>query len=103
MTPTPSSGGNARPKRRIGATPIAIAIGVPLGAGVLALFQFGPLKDSAVSHYLEHFAEQVEMVLCCIALSALGEGPSGFSLEASLITLSRPNSRLTSSIGLPGG
>ena len=35
---------------------------------------------------------------------ASGEGPSGFSLEASLMMVfgSSPNSRATSSIGLPG-
>ena len=29
------------------------------------------------------------------------EGPKGFSFEASLIILDKPNSRLTSDIGLP--
>ena len=37
-----------------------------------------------------------------IASSTAGSGPSGFSLLASLITVSRPSSRCTSSMGLPG-
>ena len=40
----------------------------------------------------------------CIATSACGDGPSGFSFEASLTIWStrRPESRAVSSIGLPG-
>ena len=37
-----------------------------------------------------------------MASMALGEGPSGFSLEASLMTPLRPYSRSVSSMGLPG-
>ncbi|MNC23324.1 hypothetical protein D3C75_713460 [compost metagenome] len=37
-----------------------------------------------------------------IAARTRGEQPYGFSLEASLMTSSRPSSRFTSSIGLPG-
>src|SRR6202453_3099517 len=36
------------------------------------------------------------------ACSALGEGPRGFSLEASLTTEASPSSRRTSSKGFPG-
>ena len=38
----------------------------------------------------------------CIASSALGDGPKGFSFEASLTTLSGLYSATTSSIDLPG-
>ena len=38
-----------------------------------------------------------------IAASAFGDGPSGFSFEASLIEPVMPYSRSSSSIGLPGG
>ncbi len=72
MVATPSAGESVRPKRRIGATPIAIALGVPLAAGVLALVNLGPLHGSTVARYLEHPAEQIEVVMCCIALCALG-------------------------------
>ena len=34
--------------------------------------------------------------------TAFGDGPSGFSLDASLIEPSMPNSRSSSSMGLPG-
>src|SRR5512133_654776 len=37
-----------------------------------------------------------------IAATAFGDGPRAFSLEPSLITSSRPYSRLVSSIGFPG-
>src|SRR5450759_4392774 len=37
-----------------------------------------------------------------IASTAIGEGPREFSFEPSLMTSLRPNSRLVSSIGLPG-
>ncbi len=37
-----------------------------------------------------------------MACSALGDGPSGFSLEASFTEPEIPSSRSTSSIGLPG-
>ena len=48
-------------------------------------------KDNKAT--LEHFFK---------AATALGEGPSGFSLLASFTTRSSPSSRLTSAIGLPG-
>src|SRR5262249_61443149 len=38
-----------------------------------------------------------------MAASAFGDGPSGFSLEASLIEPVMPISRSSSSIGFPGG
>ena len=47
---------------------------------------------------------QVRRCAFCIAASAAGDGPSGFSFEASLMMSSagRPSSRATSSIGRPG-
>lgn len=70
---TPSSADRpASPKRRMGATAIAIVLGVPLAAGVLALVNYGPLHGGTLSRYLEHTAEQIEVIMCCIALSALG-------------------------------
>ena len=42
------------------------------------------------------------VTLCWFAAIAFGEGPNGFSLDASLTELEIPNSRSTSSIGLPG-
>ena len=39
--------------------------------------------------------------LARIAASALGDGPKGFSLEASFTELAMPYSRSTSSIGFP--
>ena len=38
----------------------------------------------------------------CAASTAFGDGPSGFSFDASLTTSVRPSSRCTSPIGLPG-
>lgn len=72
MTLTSSTAESTRPKRRIGATAIAIILGVPLAAGILALVNVGPFKDSVISRYLEHPAEQIEIIMCCIALCALG-------------------------------
>ncbi len=41
--------------------------------------------------------------MAAIALMAAGDGPQGFSLEASLMASVTPYSRSSSSMGLPGG
>src|SRR6187399_581726 len=45
---------------------------------------------------------QVSPIARCMASSALGLGPKGFSFDASLMMSVRPSSRCNSSMGLPG-
>ena len=48
----------------------AFLVGVPLAAGVLALFQFGPLRESPFRRYVSHAVECVEVLLFCCAAAA---------------------------------
>jgi biopolymer transport protein ExbB/TolQ len=59
-----------RPPRSF-ASKAAFLIGVPLAAAVLAFIEFGPFTEEGARRYIKHPAEQVEVVLFCIALSAL--------------------------------
>ena len=49
----------------------AFAVGLPLAAGLLALIHLGALAGTPLHHYLSHAVEQVEMVMFCLAISAL--------------------------------
>jgi biopolymer transport protein ExbB/TolQ len=46
-------------------------IGLPLTAGVLALFHFGPLRQTPVFRYVEYPVQWAEVALFCCALGAL--------------------------------
>jgi biopolymer transport protein ExbB/TolQ len=46
-------------------------LGLPLAAGILWLFYFGPLKTAPVRRYVSHEVECVEVVMFCCALGAL--------------------------------
>ena len=64
---------------------------IALGADILVL-----LAAAKVMHYL---------LAAAMAFIALGDGPSSFSFEATLMISAislKPSSRATSSIGLPG-
>src|SRR5262249_52296903 len=50
----------------------AFLLGLPLAAGILSLIYFGPLRDSLARRYVSHPVECVEVVMFCVALSALG-------------------------------
>lgn len=50
----------------------AFLVGVPLAAGVLCLIWYGPFRDTPAPRYVSHHVEQVEVLLFCCALSALG-------------------------------
>jgi biopolymer transport protein ExbB/TolQ len=49
----------------------AFLFGVPATAGVLALVQVGPLRDTELYRYLSHPVEAVEVLMFCCALGAL--------------------------------
>jgi biopolymer transport protein ExbB/TolQ len=64
---------SAQPAGRPGITLPALLFGVPLAAGILALFtpEYGPLAQLEISRYFQHHVERVEVLLFCCALSAL--------------------------------
>jgi biopolymer transport protein ExbB/TolQ len=62
----------AQPSRRSLTTVAAFAVGLPLAGGVLALIHLGALAGTPLHHYLSHAVEQVEVVMFCLAVSALG-------------------------------
>src|SRR4051794_31324962 len=59
------------PPRRLSPTLATFLIGLPLAAGVLALFHFGPLRQSPVFRYVEYPVQWAEVTLFCCALGAL--------------------------------
>lgn len=50
----------------------AFLLGLPLAAGLLWLFHFGPLRESPARRYVSHPVEGVELVMFCGAFAALG-------------------------------
>lgn len=54
------------------ATAAAFVIGLPLAAGILILLRMGFLGGWAVQRYIHHPVENIEVVLFCCALGALG-------------------------------
>src|SRR5204863_7319178 len=60
-----------QPARRPGQTLAAFVLGLPLAAGLLLLFHAGPLRNSAVFHYVEYPVQWAEVVLFSCALGAL--------------------------------
>jgi biopolymer transport protein ExbB/TolQ len=61
----------ARSRRSL-TTVAAFAVGLPLAGGVLTLIHLGALAGTPLHHYLSHAVEQVEVVMFCCAVSALG-------------------------------
>jgi MotA/TolQ/ExbB proton channel family len=66
---------------RFSTTVAAFVLGLPLAFAVLALIQFGPLKESGLERYIEHPVEVVEIVLFCCALGALAAKLYGYREE----------------------
>jgi hypothetical protein len=70
-TPPPN-----RPKGRSSAGPrartpwTAFFLGLPLAAGILYLFLYGPLRETEARRYVSHRVEQAEVVMFCCALMA---------------------------------
>jgi hypothetical protein len=50
----------------------ALLFGVPMAAGILGSFHFGPLHATPVYEYVKHPVEGAEILLFCCALGALG-------------------------------
>ncbi len=57
--------------RRSLTTLATFAVGIPLAAGALTLIHMGALAGTPLHHYLSHAVEQVEVVMFCLAISAL--------------------------------
>src|SRR6266404_6031010 len=80
QTPVPTERTRSS-ERRSGANWAAFLLGLPLAAGLLGLFYFGPLRDSPARRYVSHPVECVELVMFCGALAALGVKLLGSLLE----------------------
>jgi hypothetical protein len=81
MTSRPSSA--HRRAGRSWSTLAALVVGVPLAVGFLTLVERGFLQSSVLERYLQHEVEQVEVVLFCVALSALAVKLLGYWGERS--------------------
>ena len=57
--------------RRSAGTLAALVVGLPLAAGVLALFHVGPLRASPAFRYVEHPVQWVEVCFFCVGMTAL--------------------------------
>ncbi len=69
----PSAAGRSPHQPPRSRTPWAgFLLGLPLAAGVLALFLVGPWRDTPYQRYVSHPAEWAEVVLFCCALGAFG-------------------------------
>jgi biopolymer transport protein ExbB/TolQ len=68
--PTPAQEKAARSRRNL-TTVAAFGLGVPLAATILTLIHLGALAGTPLHHYLSHTVEQVEIVMFCLAISAL--------------------------------
>jgi biopolymer transport protein ExbB/TolQ len=58
-------------RRRINPTLAALLVGLPLSAGVLALFRLTALHNTEAARYLTHPAQWIAVVFFCTALGAL--------------------------------
>jgi biopolymer transport protein ExbB/TolQ len=60
----------ARPGR-LSPTLATFVLGLPLAAGVLALFHLGPLRNSPLFRYVQYHVQMAEVALFCCAVAAL--------------------------------
>ena len=59
------------PAGRTRTTMAAFVLGVPLATAILCSIHFGPYSTSTPARYVKHPAEQVEVLMFCMALGAL--------------------------------
>jgi hypothetical protein len=57
--------------RRSNPTLAALVLGLPLAAGIIALFNYGPLRHTEVARYLSHYPQWTAVVFFSCALGAL--------------------------------
>ena len=69
-------------ERRSCANWAAFLVGLPLAAGVVALIQFGPLRNTPAQRYVSHPVESVEVIMFCGALGALRGQVPGYVIRA---------------------
>lgn len=62
---------NAASSRSGPSVGVALAIGVPLGALILAAFHFSPVKDTPAFRYVEHPTQWALVLFFCVGLGAL--------------------------------
>jgi biopolymer transport protein ExbB/TolQ len=72
---------SVQPERRTRTTLAAFVLGLPLATGILCAIWYGPFKDTVAARYVEHRAEQVEVVMFCMALGALAAKLTAFVTE----------------------
>src|SRR5437899_5149812 len=70
-----------QPERRARTTLAAFVLGLPLAAAILCTIRFGPYRDSTAARYVKHPAEQVEVIMFCMALGALTAKLMAFGAE----------------------
>src|SRR5262245_22488779 len=62
---------SSQPGRRLGSTLAALLVGLPLAAGVVALFRFSPLSHTNAARYVEYPVQWAEVAFFCCGLGAL--------------------------------
>jgi hypothetical protein len=73
MTSAKPSAGRPAPNPPRSRTPwVGFLLGLPLAAGLLAMFQVGPWRETPYQRYVSHPAEWAEVVLFCCAMGAFG-------------------------------
>ena len=70
--PSTTGGRSSRGESRSRTPWLAFFLGIPLAVGVLALFHFGPWRDTVAQRYVRHPAEWAEVVMFCCAVTAFG-------------------------------
>src|SRR5262245_15499809 len=66
-----SSSSTKAPAARGTSPLVALVLGLPLAAGLIALFRYGPLKNSPVARYVEYEVQWVLVAFFCVAVAAL--------------------------------
>ena len=92
VQPTAAARPAPRKERRRGTTLAAFVLGIPLAVAILSFIRFGPPRETVAVRYVKHPAEQIEVVMFCMALGALTA--KLLALRAERRAWTRPDARL---------
>ena len=81
VQPTAAARPAPRKERRRGTTLAAFVLGMPLAVAILCFIHFGPPRETVAVRYVKHPAEQIEVVMFCMALGALAAKLMAFRAE----------------------